>query len=549
MEGGFFENWVPDEWHMHSSILRSPEARFFRSFNPETGHTPGTITTDPFPLPRYLGVPVSGTPYAPDISLSVECIETAARIPVATGHLQQSWVEQILVIPPAWCPSKARLVGETASNKELLCVGTPFAASWIAYIKGSTPVLLFSQAFVLVPLVLIACAIAVQLLYRGWEPELAVLGGAVGVCLYGYINFYVAYFNTDLQRILSLLTIPIAAALVIRRRDIARQALRHEHVSRPLAVFLLISASAVLAVFAIETGSGSWSPNYRFAPALWSSDNQLQPMVAELLYQGQSVLNWHPLWQTSDRPPLLSGVLLLSRPWWEPILAVNDNKRLLDLFYQCVAISLSAFWVVPVWYFIRELKLARWRASCLFILFAATPFTFFNTIYTWPKLLSGWLALIAYSLIIQRSLTAGKRIEPRILILGGTAATLALLSHGGVVFGLLPVALLMLTRRFWPGWRPLLIGALVSAALLTPWVAWQGLVDPPGNHLLKSAFGGTYGEGEDHISLRETVRRRYEVTSVDDWLKLRWKAAEQFFRGLVVPPAHTPWGGKIRWIA
>lgn len=540
IEGGFFENWRPDKSDLHNSILNSPDVRFFRSWSPETGPTTGRIETAPFPVPRYLGIPLSGSAYLPGISVSIECLESSDRLPLATGHLQGGWTEQILPIPADWCKSDARVIAESKSKVDLICAGTPFAASRLAYLKGSAPVIVFAHAVVLMPLAVIACALALQLLVWRWAREMAVMGAAVGVCLWGYVSFFVAYFDPRLQIMLSMLTLLLCGLSVFQRRAIAVRELGHDEVRRPLTVFFAVAVSAVLAVYAIETGSGAWTPNYRFAPPLWSSDNHLQPMISEMLYRGQSVLNWNAFWQTSDRPPLLSGVLLLSRPWWESILAVHDNKRLIDLFFQCAAISIMAFWVVPVWYLIQKLRLSRWRKCSVFILFASTPFIIFNTVYTSPKLLAGWLGVIAYLLIIQGRLDTGRRVAPATLILGGAAATLALLSHGGVVFGLLPVAVLMLTPRFWPGWRPLLLGAVVAIALLAPWTTWQNLVDPPGNHLVKSAFADTLGKGEDDISVWETVIRRYKQMSVQEWAETRWAALGQLFVGWDPPGSPSP---------
>ena len=176
----------------------------------------------------------------------------------------------------------------------------------------------------------------------------------------------------------------------------------------------------------------------------------------------------------------------------------------------------------------------------VFILFASTPFIIFNTVYTSPKLLAGWLGVIAYLLIIQGKLDTGRRVAPKNTILAGAAATLALLSHGGVIFGLIPVAVLMLTPRFWPGWKPLLLGALVAIALLAPWTTWQNLADPPGNHLVKSAFAGTPGRGEDDISVWKTVTRRYKQMSVQEWAETRWAALRQLFVGWDPPGSRSP---------
>ncbi len=545
-EGGFFENWHPNEFDLSSSILRNPESRFFRSWSPETGPTLGSLTTAPFELPLYLSVPLSGSPYDPGISVDIECLESSKTWPVATGHTQGHWFEQLIAIPENWCKSRVRLVGRSQSSEQLVCLGTPFSASWVAYMKESAPVIAFTQLFVLAPLGLIWAAFFLQFLVWKWNRPLAVMGAAVVVCIWGYMNFFLAYFDFRAQIALSMLALVLCASSLIRRWRLACRELQMEEVKLPLTLFFSLALFCVLAVYAVDIGGGGWEPNYRFAPATWSSDNQLQPMIAERLYRGQSVLNWNQHWQTSDRPPLLAGLLLLSRPFWELILSVHDNERLLHFFFQIAAMSIMAFWVVPTWYLIKELRLRRWREGLLILLVALSPFVFFNTIYTWPKLLAAYLGIIAYYVLIQRVFNTERSVTTSQFVFASAAAAMALQAHGGVVFGLVPVALLMLTPRFWPGWKPVLLGAAAAAALLAPWIAWQTMVDPPGNHLIKSAFGGTYGFDEEHVSLWETISRYYSGLTFEDWLSSRRDAVEQLFIGLWQPSKMpSPWATDI----
>jgi hypothetical protein len=132
-------------------------------------------------------------------------------------------------------------------------------------------------------------------------------------------------------------------------------------------------------------------------------------------------------------------------------------------------------------------------------------------------------------------LETGKRAQTRELVIGASAAALALMSHGGVVFGLLPIVLLMLTPRFWPGWRRVLPAAIVPVVLIVPWMLWQQLVDPPGNALVKQAFAGTFGFSEKEMGVIETIRRTYAQMTFGDWAQSRISALQDLSRAFGYP--------------
>jgi hypothetical protein len=66
---------------------------------------------------------------------------------------------------------------------------------------------------------------------------------------------------------------------------------------------------------------------------------------------------------------------------------------------------------------------------------------------------------------------------------------LALLAHGGSVFGVIPLALVAAIRGM-PSWRWIGVAALVGIALMAPWSAYQKYAAPPGNRLVKWTLAG-----------------------------------------------------------
>jgi hypothetical protein len=74
-------------------------------------------------------------------------------------------------------------------------------------------------------------------------------------------------------------------------------------------------------------------------------------------------------------------------------------------------------------------------------------------------------------------------------LLLGLSAALASLAHGGVAFTLLPLGLLLLLPRYFPGWSGVAAAAAVYVAAMLPWSLFQTRYDPPGNLLVRQHLG------------------------------------------------------------
>jgi hypothetical protein len=158
------------------------------------------------------------------------------------------------------------------------------------------------------------------------------------------------------------------------------------------------------------------------------------------------------------------------------------------------------------------------------------PFCLFNSIYVWPKLLGGAFGLLAIWVLLLRD-----REQPaqRDWVTAAALSALALLSHGGTLFGILAMLLFALFLRGLPRLRTALACAAVVLALLGPWTAWQKLVQPPGNALLKEAFAGTFGwEDPRGMGVLATVQRSYSGIDGPTWLRMKLDG----LRSLALPP-------------
>ncbi len=208
-------------------------------------------------------------------------------------------------------------------------------------------------------------------------------------------------------------------------------------------------------------------------------DNKIPFIVANLLAAHHSLAGYlFGGWQTSDRPPLQSGLALLEYPLF-------GNR---DLGYQVLATGLQMLWLPALWVLFQALGFSHRRIIVPVLITATTGAVFVNSIYVWPKMLAGALMLAALAALVSRS--PGDRRFGSILI-ASSASILAFLSHGSAAFtiiGLAPLIAIAVFRH--RAWFEVGVAAVVGLALYLPWFVFQRLVDPPGDRLLYWQLAG-----------------------------------------------------------
>jgi hypothetical protein len=418
------------------------------------------------------------------------------------------------------------------AQRHYVGLGTPAEASWLSWLKGSVFVLVAIHAVCAGLLILPGAALA-RLLRKGLaEADTWALWALPGVLLAGYACFYISYYLPSLGKALSL-GLGLCSVAVLFRTRRATNDREIGPMAAPVWAWLLLSLFVFIGLYVTDGEAGPWTANHRYSPAVWSTDDQLSRMVAENLYRDRSILGIFGHWKTSDRPPLLAGAYALLRPWWEPFLGIGDNVRLGARFYQATGTVLMTAWWCPAWLLLSRSGFGRRETVWTVLICATAGFTFFNMSYTWPKLLAGWLALGAFVLMGDND-PARPAYARAPLVHAALLAALALLSHGGVVFGLLPLSPLIVKRA---RWRPgaIALAALGASSLLVPWALWQRYEDPPGNALVKFAFAGTWGFGEVHKGVWETMKDAYAPLTWSSWLSSRAESLRLLF-GLADDP-------------
>lgn len=278
-------------------------------------------------------------------------------------------------------------------------------------------------------------------------------------------------------------------------------------------------------------------------------DNRLQQLFADRLWNDESTTAMLGDWNGSDRPPLMSGLLLLARPLGL-LLGVPADADVLQPANMQLAFAMSVvsqlLWVPAVHCLLRCLRFSAGTTALTLLFCAVTPVVFHNTTYTWPKLMAAALAVAAVALLADAVLdTSPTRLAP--FVVAVVLTVFAFLAHGGVAFTA-PVFLALgipVLRRI-PGRRRASAVVLAGgAAVLSylPWAAYGAVADPTTNRLLKWHLGGRM-EPTDQ-SLSQVLVDAYTTTPAGELLHNRWTNV----RLILDPQLAGRWSNDPGWVA
>ncbi|WP_237478002.1 hypothetical protein [Lichenibacterium dinghuense] len=214
-------------------------------------------------------------------------------------------------------------------------------------------------------------------------------------------------------------------------------------------------------------------------------------------------------WYFSDRPPLQAGFVLLFSPLWR---AVDP-----ELAYRALGTALQALAVGSTWLLCRALGFGRGEARFATLAFALSGFSYYESVYAWPKLLAAAFLFVGCA-ALGPALLARRRAGRGEALLLGLGTGLALLSHGAVAFAVIPLAFLVAASRLLD-----LRGALLAAGavlcLLAPWSAYGRFVDPNDGRLIRMHLTGA-----DYAAkgpLLDAFRESYSKLTPAAWIEGR----------------------------
>jgi len=543
--GGFTETRERPN-SLPASIVSAPDFATWRSWSPETNSTPGEIETESFQTDSpTIGIPLLGYPAAPGIDVRLENLTTGEAISVAYGNVHEWWQAYLVSLPPSWRGQPLRLVASSTTSAAYVGIGTPYASPRSAQWLFSLPSLVFVHAGCVL-FVLCGTGPLPHLIRRRSRCPLP-LARLLALALLGLVAFFLYYFFPGWAPWICLALFGSGCVIeFLRVRQILRRPGRLLPASTGILLWGVISLASVLLLHGQQTNSLNYAANYRFSPASWSTDNQIPIELARLLREGDRLAGWDfGTWLVSDRPPVLAGIIASS--YSSPIYAfARGHRQLVPLIAQTLAACVLSLWVWPTWHWLRRRRFDRRSAITALLLLAATPFVFFNTVYVWPKLLSGALALTGWIL-----LASGPRPSIAATILGGLAFGLALMAHGGIAFGLLAMGLVWCALRLRTQFALLPVWAGTALLVVLPWIAWTHTYDPPGNALTKLAFAGTLGLDSPEKGVIATVMDAYRQDNWDSWIGRRVTALNSLLGTEHPITRHMAWpepGNRIRFL-
>ena len=475
----------------------------------------GFLRTKPFSAPRTLQLYLAGYPSRPGLSLKLERQSDGSTLPIEISSLpHESWRLYQFSVPSSWQGKSVRLLAEDRA----VAIGGWFA---LTRPEPGKSVPRSSQAMtVLKPLVLsfllialtfyAGCFVAAQLGCR----DIVATGfsGLTAIGLSGYLAFWLWFFSPSAARWSNLL-LPCCAAVYVlvcfwnldgHKRRILKE------LSLPLG---LAGATALIVV---STGFlyGGLEDPFETAGARFSHqlppDNTIPFLFAEGLVNGHVKRPLLADWLSSDRPPLQTGLYLSQRRFFVH-----------ELPYTVVSVVVQSLWILSLWLLLRAFRVDPRAAGLILLVCLFNGFVFLNNFYTWPKLLAATYVIGFSTVLLSPDVLAIARRRWPLAAVAGAMLSLAMLSHGGSMFGIAGTAFayLLLRRSLDVKLFSIVLGS--ALVLYLPWMLYQKLYEPPGDRLLKYHLAGV--EPLDPRSFGQVVAEAYGKLTFRDWASGRFE--------------------------
>jgi hypothetical protein len=304
--------------------------------------------------------------------------------------------------------------------------------------------------------------------------------------LFGYIAFWLYFLDADVGRRFSwVISIGglLACMMALSIRRCSRELLQCVDVAVPIALMLCLGLFYLSLLYAVHLDNPEIQPRYRFLPGALPGDNEIPFDFAERLYRGLDPRMPHGEWQSSDRPPLQTGIFLLQRP----VGTLLGGSAAVQ--YQLLACALQCSWVPAIWMLLRTARMSVRRTARVVAFLMFSGFIMVNCVYVWPKMLSAALAIFGLGSAV-RARVNGRRASLIEISFLAIASALAFLAHGGAGFTLIALAFLLLLPGYWPGLGRAIAGGVAFVVTVSPWIAYQRIYEPPGDRLIKMHLAG-----------------------------------------------------------
>jgi hypothetical protein len=465
---------------------------------------PVMAETSSFSAPKYLRLYMTGWTLSPTLALQ-RVSDGSKFFLVPWDPSLYRWGSYDYLLPDDWRGKQVRLLAEETEKGPWRAFSEPLVGSGQVAMGDALGIISLTSLHFFAIMVCAAALTALAVL-RGVRDVVHAGVIALGaMALPGYCSFWLTFLSPKLGHYLAVFAIAVAVVglvFCLRKLDSAGRS-----VLRSLLAPMLLTGAVALLVLSSGFLYGGWDDSIHFARIRFShllpADNELPLILAQNVRSGHVSKPMFVDWLSSDRPPLQAGIVLSQFPLF--------HKPLREQGYTAVSVLAQSFWVLALWLLLTAFRLPSrlvvlTLAACLF-----SGFVFLNTFFVWPKLLAA-----AYTMGFLAAIVAAKPPHNSPLqswVAPGALLALSLLSHGGAVFALVPMLLLvpLFTRlaEHSSSWdiKRISAAALVAFLLYLPWILYQKFYDPPGNRLLKMHLAGV--NQVDSRPFLETVKTSY----------------------------------------
>ena len=459
----------------------------------------GLIESGAFPAgTESLILALAGYPANRGLSLEAVSSDERHRQLIATPNIGDKWSVIRLTIPEpiGKGPFKLVLTDNAVGTHGWAGMSTPAHLTASATLKSYAR-LVFLPFMASIWLLCICISLPRCITSHASRPIAALLLLGLG----SYFTFYMYVANKNLGKIvaITLLIAPFLSAFVMARRT---KGLMHD----AMRSMSLLAPSLFLAMFILWIGlyPFTWDGTQWDIPMnRWRNmppDNFIPLLFADMLKRGSIVSPMLGDWLSSDRPPLQTGIFLM--------LAPVQPGGTGTLAYQAISTWAQTLIIIPIGVLLKHRSLRKIRSSML-VCVSFSSLVILNGLFVWPKLLAATYCLIYFIHLFRDASHKSS------WVICAVAAAMALLSHGGSLFILIGITLAYLASGH------LNISKLIKTSLLCivayiPWIAYQKLIDPPGDRLIKYHLAGVIPVTPD--SLASTLHQAYANLTFSSWM-------------------------------
>jgi hypothetical protein len=504
------------------------------------GDGSGRLRSRPFAAPRRLSLMVIGDLTRPGNQVYFRQVDSRECLRVSVNCGYWFWRRVTLRLPFAWEGKPVELVAEAGPRE----ASDWFGLSSLRALPPSAVLRSRVRALAVLPAYGVALAlfllpglpVAVRLARRGrLVPELVVPAAVVLSCVAGYLTFWAYFLHPSLGRCFGGVVLLAGVALLAadwRRRGTARALLLSEPVRTPLGLMALIGLFYLALLYAVDLDARvGGAVRVRFLDFPLAIDNELPYYFADHLYEHRDPRRLIADARSSDRPPLQAGLLLLQYP----VARATPQPLAYSLVAGC---AFQCAWVPAVWGLWAAAGLSRRHAGLALLFVVLSGFALVNSVFTWPKMLAAAATLFAVTAALFGR-GPGRPFPP---VLVGLSAAMGTLAHAGVMFTLLPLGLLLLWPRHYPGLSRLAVAAAMYVAALIPWSLYQTYYDPPGTGLIHNHLAGASPTWRNDRPLWANLLDAYRGLGPGQMLGNKVANLKVLFRGDKRPPEQQyPW--------